>query len=249
MSDEILVEEVGAILRVTINRPQEGNGVTNAMAVELAEAIDRAHETSEMVLLRSAGKDFTIGRAPDPSAPPPPSEAYGRRNEYDDAIFNCYRAIRRSPVPVVSLIQGRAMGFGTAVAALSDVSFASDTATFNIPELSRDVMPTIVMSALFDRISRNAILWMTYSTDFISAERALMYGIVSTVVSAAKLEAEVASFCDKMANTPRPAIRGLKEYLRVAPNMDTEGGIDYARSLHAVVNSASEMKSKSRKLR
>ena len=247
MSQDILVKQDGPILTVTLNRPDAGNGVTDPMALEFTDIISRAHETAEIVVLRANGPDFCIGRAPRAAnAPPPHPEAYTRRAEYDP-IFNAYWAIRRSPVPVVGVIHGKTMGFGTAITALCDVSFASDKATFNIPEMGHNIMPTMVMSALFDRIARNAILWMTYSTDFISAERAMMYGFVSTVVPAAKLEAEVAAFCDNMANTPRPSIRGLKEYLRVAPNMDAQGAVDYARSIHTMVNTAAEMQSKKRK--
>jgi enoyl-CoA hydratase len=241
MSNELLVQQDGPILRVTINRPEQGNGMSDAMALELASLLDRAHDSVEMVLLRGAGADFCIGRVRDPNAGPPSPEAYVRREEYD-AIFECYSAIRRCQVPVVGVIQGRAMGFGTAVAALCDVSIASDAATFNIPEMAHNIMPTMVMSALFDRMNRNAILWMTYSRDFINAERAMAYGLVSTVVPAAKLEEEVEQFCMRLTGAPRPAIRGLKEYLRVAPTMNAQAATDYARSLHAMVNTASAMK-------
>jgi enoyl-CoA hydratase len=136
------------------------------------------------------------------------------------------------------------MGFGTAIASLCDVSFASDTSTFNIPEIAHNVMPTMVMSAIYDRMNRNAILWMAYSADFIDAHKALSYGIVSNVVSEDKLNEEVQRFCDLLLSRPRPAILGLKEYLRVAPRMDEQGAIDYARSLHSMVNTAQEMKKK-----
>ena len=241
MTQQLIVEQDGAMLTLTLNRPEQGNGVSDEMANAFVAALDSAAATAEFVVLRGAGEDFCTGRARDPNAPKPSSEAYIRRAEYDP-IFNCYDAIRRCPVPVIGVIHGRAMGFGAAITALCDVSFASDAARFNIPELQHNVMPTMVMSALFDRMSRNAILWMTYSTDFIDAQRAMAYGLVSTVVPAAKLDEEVAAFCAKLSKAPRPAVRGLKEYLRVAPGMDALGATDYARSLHAMVNTASEMK-------
>jgi enoyl-CoA hydratase len=105
-------------------------------------------------------------------------------------------------------------------------------------------MPTMVMSALYDRMNRNAILWMAYAADFIDAERALAYGIVSQVVEAGKLDAEVERFCQLLLSRPRPAILGLKEYLHSAPRMDEQGAIDYARSLHSMVNTAAAMKRK-----
>jgi len=238
MSEPLRIVRDGRLLRVTFAR--EGCGVSDSMASRLSEALATAHETSDAVLLTAAGPDFCTGRVRDVAGPPSP-EAYTRRDEYN-GIFGSYTAIRETPIPVVAAIEGRAMGYGTAVAALCDVSFASETARFNMPEIENNVMPTMVMSAVADRMSRNAILWMAYSADFIDAQRALTYGIVSTVVPAASLRAEAERFCQTLLSRPRPAILGLKEYLRVAPRMDDRGATDYARSLHSMVNTAAAMK-------
>ena len=242
MSKHLLVEQDGRILRVTFNRPED-NGISDAVAGEFVEAVNNAHKTSDLVLVKSIGPDYCTGRVRDPGAPPPATEAYARRPEYN-GIFDSYKAIRNSLVPVVTAIEGRAMGFGAAIAGLCDVSFASDTATFNIPEIGHNVMPTMVMSALYDRMSRNALMWMAYSTDFIDAQRALTYGLIGNVVPAAKLNEETEAFCKVLLSRPRPAILGLKEYLHVAPRMDELGAIDYARSLHSMVNTSAEMKRK-----
>lgn len=239
MSDLILKQN-GRILEATFNRTDDCS-VSDAMAAELSAALATAHETSDMVLLRSAGADFCTGRARNADAGPPDPEAYARRPEYD-SIFFCYKAIKDAQVPVVGVIEGRCMGFGTAVTAVCDITFASSTATFNIPEIEHNVMPTMVMSALYDRMNRNAILWMTYTAEFIDAERALSYGLVSQVVPADKLDAEVEKFCQTLLSRPRPAILGLKEYLHSAPHMDEKGATDYARALHSMVNTAAAMK-------
>jgi enoyl-CoA hydratase/carnithine racemase len=239
MSNPLDIQQDGRLLRITFRRTEDC-GVTDSMAAQLSEAVLNAHTTSDAVLLRSAGADFCTGRVRD-AGTPPASEAYARRPEYD-AVFNSYKALRSAQVPVVAAIEGRAMGYGTAIAALADVSFASDRARFNIPEVGHNVMPTMVMSAVYDRMSRNAILWMAYSTDFIDAQRALQYGLVSHVVPAAQLSEEVERFCQVLLSRPRPAILGLKEYLRVAPRMDEQGAIDYARALHSMVNTSAAMK-------
>ena len=57
-----------------------------------------------------------------------------------------------------------------------------------------------------------------------------------------KLDDEVKRFCEILSSRPRPAILGLKEYLRSAPRMDAQGALDYARSLHSMVNTAAAMK-------
>ena len=241
MSEPLRIEQDGRLLRITLQRA--GNGVSDGMAAALSKALRAAHETSDAVLLTSAGPDYVTGRVREPGSPPPEAEAYARRAEYD-AIFGSYRAIRDCLVPVVTAIEGRCMGFGAAVAALCDVSFAADTATFNIPEIEHNVMPTMVMSALYDRINRNALLWLAYSADFISADRAMAYGFVGNVVPAADLHASVDRFLSQLLSRPRPAILGLKEYLHVAPRMDELGAIDYARSLHSIVNTSAAMKKK-----
>jgi enoyl-CoA hydratase len=241
MHPHILIEQDGRLLRIKFNRPED-NGVSDSMAAALSEAVLSAHETSDAVVLSSVGPDFCTGRIRDAATPASP-EAYSRRPEYD-SIFNSYKALRSCQVPVIGMLTGRVMGFGTAVAALCDVSFASDQATFNIPEIAHNVMPTMVMSALYDRMNRNAIAWMAYSADFIDADKAMAFGIVSNVVPQDKLQTEVERFCEVLLSRPRPAILGLKEYLRVAPRMDEQAAIDYARSLHSMVNTAAAMKRK-----
>ncbi len=47
------------------------------------------------------------------------------------------------------------------------------------------------------------------------------------------------------AIAPRPARVGCKDYARTALDMDTAGAVDYARSIHAVINSSAEMVRKS----
>jgi enoyl-CoA hydratase len=242
MHPHLKIEQDGRLLRITLNRTED-NGVSDSMASALSVALLTAHEASDAVLLSSAGPDFCTGRIRDAGPTPAAGEAYARRDEYD-GIFGSYQAMRSAKVPVIGVIEGRCMGFGTAIASLCDVSFACDTATFNIPEIGHNVMPTMVMSAVYDRMSRNAVLWMAYSADFIDADRAMAYGIVGNVVSKDRLDAEVDRFCQVLLSRPRPAILGLKEYLRVAPRMDEQGAIDYARSLHSMVNTSAAMKKK-----
>ena len=91
-------------------------------------------------------------------------------------------------------------------------------------------------------MNRNAILWMAYSTELITAEEAVQFGLVSRVVADDALAAVAEAMCRKVVAYPRPAVRGLKEYLRSAPSMHEHGAIDYARSLHAMVNTAGAMK-------
>jgi enoyl-CoA hydratase/carnithine racemase len=58
MSNEILTQQDGPVLRITINRPEQGNGMTDAMVVEFTGIIREAPKTSRLIVVRGAGKEF-----------------------------------------------------------------------------------------------------------------------------------------------------------------------------------------------
>jgi enoyl-CoA hydratase len=240
---DILSKQNGPVLEITLNRPEHGNGATDAMAVEVARLINEAPAEAQVILLRGAGSDFCIGRAAMGQQPNAPAEALDRKRAFD-VIFNCYGAIRNSPIPVIAVVQGRALGFGCAVAAVADMTIASDTAQFQVPEMAHNILPTMVMSSFVDRVPRKAFMQLVYSTAVIDAQRALSFGIASDVVPAAQLEESVQKLTAAILKAPPPAIRGVKEYVRTAFSMHTEGAVDFARNIHAVINSSSEMRRK-----
>jgi enoyl-CoA hydratase len=241
MSDEILTRQDGPILRITINAPDRGNAVTDEMVANLTRILNDAKKTSDIVVLRGAGKDFCVGRHGMGARPAIEPTAYERRN-FSDVVFDAYGALRNSPIPVIGVVQGGAHGFGCAIAAACDITIASDAATFSVPEMLHNIMPTMVMSSFIDRVPRKALAYMVYSTAPVSAERALSYGIVSQVVPAAQLDAEVDRLTTAMLKAPTIAITAAKEYIKVAPDMPIAGAVDFARNLHATINSAAEIR-------
>ncbi len=241
MSKDILTEQDGKVLRVTLNRPDGGNGMTDPMVTELKEIIEAAPKTSRVMVLRGAGSDFCIGRAPGKPAEPPSIEALQRRRGFQ-FVFDCYGAFRACPIPIINVVQGRSLGLGCALSALSDITIASDKATFQVPEMAHNILPGMVLSALVDRVPRKAIMYLVHSTAVIGAERALSFGIVSEVVPADKLEATVDQTVAAILKAPAIATEGVKEYVSRAMDMDVHGAVDFARNLHAVMNASSEMK-------
>ncbi len=241
MSDDILVKQDGPVLRITLNHPERGNAVTDDMVARLTGLINDAPKTSDIVVLRGAGKDFCIGRAGMGARPAVEPTAYARRN-FSDIVFDAYGALRNCPIPVIGVVQGGAHGFGCAVAAACDITIASDQATFSVPEMAHQIMPTMVMSSFVDRVPRKAMAYLVYSMFEVDAERALSYGIVSDVVPAAQLDTTVEKLVANMLKAPRISLTAAKEYVRSAPDMPTAGAIEYARNLHATINSAAEIR-------
>jgi enoyl-CoA hydratase len=241
MADHVLTARKGPVLEITLNRPEIGNAASDAMAIELTKLLLSAGESAEIVVLRGAGDDFCVGRetmGKRPPGAPPEALELRRRN---DVVFNCYGAFRRCEVPVIGVVKGRAFGFGCAIAAVCDITLAADTAKFQVPEMAHNIMPTMVMSALVDRVPRKALTYLVWSTAIVTPARAREAGIVSEVHPAAELDKAVEALCAQIMKAPRPARVGCKDYARTALDMDVTGAIDYARSIHAVINSSSDM--------
>jgi enoyl-CoA hydratase len=241
MADDIVTKQDGAILRITLNAPDRGNAVTDDMVRELTRLIREAPDKSDIVVLRGAGKDFCVGRHGMGSRPAVEPTAYTRRN-FSDVVFDAYGVMRNCPIPIIAVVQGGAHGFGCAIAAACDITLAGDKASFSVPEMAHQIMPTMVLSSFVDRVPRKAAAYMLYSMFEMSPERALSYGIVSDVVPAKQLDAHVDKLIKAMLIAPSISLRAAKEYIRTGPDMPVAGAIEYARNLHAVINSAAEIR-------
>jgi enoyl-CoA hydratase len=238
---DILAVQDGPALRITFNRPEHGNTATNEMAAELTRLLLTAEESSRFVVLRGAGDDFCAGRAVmgQGSAPRPEALALRRRN---DLVFDCYGAFRRCRLPIVAAVQGRAHGLGCAFAALADITIAAEGASFALPEMTHSIMPTMAMSALVDRVGLKALQYLVYSTAEITAARALSFGLVSEIVPKGTLDEALATLTAALVKAPQPALLAVTEYAASSRTMAIQGAVDFARNLHATINSSNEMR-------
>ena len=241
MAEAILMEKDGDITMITLNRPESGNRQTDATWAQVTQMFNDAGKTSRLILFKGAGADFCLGREA-MGQPTPVLEAYAVRDR-SETIFNLYGAFRNSPAPVIGVVQGRAVGLRCALAALCDITLAGDQARFQFPETAHRIMPTIAFSALVDRMPRKAATFMMYSAQEIDAHKALTFGLASDVVPARDLERAVSTLVEHLKKMPLPAVLALKEYARTAFSISTQAATDFARNLHATVNSFSKMKS------
>jgi len=242
MADPILRAKDGDITTITLNRPEAGNRQTDATWAQVTEMFDAAAKDSRLIIFRGAGEDFCLGReAMGQAQPGPAPEAYAVRDRAE-TIFNLYGAFRNAKVPVIGIVQGRAVGLGCALAALCDITIASEKARFSFPETAHRIMPTIAFSALVDRVPRKAATFMMYSAQEIDAHKALTFGLASDVVPHGELEASVNRLVEHLEKMPLAAVLALKEYARTAFGMSTQAATDFARNLHATVNSFSGMR-------
>lgn len=240
MPEAVLKEKQGEIITITLNRPEAGNRQTDATWAQVTQMLGDAAKESRAIIFKGAGEDFCLGREAMTQAPPV-LEAYTVRDRAD-TVFNLYGAFRNARVPIIGVVQGRAVGLGCALAALCDITIASDKARFQFPETAHRIMPTIAFSALVDRMPRKAATFMIYSAQEIDAHKALTFGIVSDVVAHGELEVGVNRLVEHFNRMPLAAVLAVKEYARSAFGIGAQAATDFARNLHATVNSFSGMR-------
>ena len=242
MADDVLIERDDDIAKVTLNMADDGNRVSDPLAIQLTETLRELAEDSRAIIFTGAGDDFCLGRSQmgrrGGGGPP---EALDLRDN-NEVVFNAYGAFRDAKIPIVSVVRGRALGFGCALAAVCDMTIAADNARFSLPEMGHNIMPTMAMSSLVDRLHRKAAVFMTYSTEEIDAGTALAYGLVSKIATLADLDGEVDKLIAALKKAPMPAVLAVKEFARNAFHNDIRTVNDFARNLHATVNSSSRMR-------
>jgi len=239
VSEDILDHCDGNLLTITLNRPEHGNGLSDAAIGQLGSLLQGAAARARVVLLKGAGDDFCVGRISPRGTSAPKLEALQMRRGRE-VVFNCYAAFRESPIPIIAAVHGRALGFGCAIATCADITIAAANSIFQMPEFGENIMPTIAMSALLGKVTAKQLMYIAYSTTELSADRAERFGLVSEVTQ--NLETATQRLIAQILKAPLPAVLAIKEFARVAPSMEIHGAFEYARSLHAVINSSSEMR-------
>ena len=223
------------IFEVVLNRPAQGNALTPAMALAISAALKNLPDETRAVLLRAEGDDFCTGRASVMPAPGTRMTALDLRKLVADPVLDFYADLRSVEVPVIVSLRGRAAGVGCALAGLGDVCIAADTAIFSVPEMNHDIAPTLVMTALGDRISRGALARLVLTRDPVSAKEAQVLGIVGIVAPEAELGAEVERVLAKLAGNSVPVVKGIKAFLNASPEMSFATRREHAALINAVV--------------
>jgi enoyl-CoA hydratase len=237
--DSLLVERRDGVLTLTLNRPETGNLVDLEMSSAIVEQFRGLDRDVRAVCLRGAGADFCAGRvSPTPAKGSAPPSAEKLRHLVAEPALLMYDAIKSSPVPTIAIVTGRALGVGTALAAVCDIAIASDEATFSIPEMERDIPPTLVMAALCDRVPVKTLAYLVFSRRTLTAREAQDAGLISAVLTAAELQANAQELIDTISASGVVALRACKQFLQLAPAMSPVAASGLASHLAATALSA-----------
>lgn len=228
----------GALARIDLNRPEEGNALTRAMMVRLAALLRELGSTPDInvVAIGGRGPQFCRGRdgRGESRAGMTPYEV---RVKMMGAVLDSYQAVWDVPVPVVALVHGDALGYGAAVAVGCDITLAASNARFAFPEIEHDIPPTMAMCAALGKIQAKALTYLIYSAEQIDAPQAVTLGLASKVLPQETFAADADAFLAKLAGRPRLVLETIKRYHAKAAHLTPDMASEYAGTLMALVRS------------
>ncbi len=207
---EVLFAVRDHVATISLNRPEDGNGLTSTMLARLAEIageIGRSEEIRVVVLGGSAPGTFCTGsaRAGDRAAMTPE-----QRWERTEQILRAVAALAAVPVPLIAMIDGPAIFAGLDLALVSDIRYASDWATFGVPEVKTGVFASAVAARLPRLVGPGNAKLLMYSGAIIGAAEALRLGLVERVFAPEELERETLRLAAELAANAPLALRALK---------------------------------------
>ncbi|MCF8475444.1 MAG: enoyl-CoA hydratase/isomerase family protein [Pseudolabrys sp.] len=228
-------EQEGRLVRIDLNRPDEGNAVTREMMVALTELIaDIGRDPSvHVVSIEGRGNSFCRGRDAKGDNRSGMS-AYEVQERVMKIVLGAYDSIIACPLPVVACVHGLAAGFGAALSMACDMTIASDEARFSFPEIHHQIPPALAMSTLVGKVSPKAINYLIYSGREIDADEALGFGLASKVFPSKEFHRQADVLLAEMSARPRVVLQTIKRYERNVRAMPAAMASEYAGILLAL---------------
>jgi enoyl-CoA hydratase len=216
----LMVEKQDGIALITMNRPEVYNATNSRLHYELGRIWLDIGEDAEVrvAVITGAGKAFSAGGDLDliERFLGDSSAITNTMKEAADIVYNLINLEK----PVISAINGIAVGAGLAVALMADISIASENARFTDGHIRLGVGAgdhSVIIWPLLCGMARAKRYLLT--ADFLDAKEAERIGLVSMVIPHEKLLPTAMEFAHKLAKGPQPAIRwtkrALNQWLRV----------------------------------
>src|SRR5262247_540656 len=202
MSD-IITEQSGSILRVTVNRPAKKNAMTSAMYNDLADAFNEAAKDDDVhvVIWDAAGDSFSAGNDIEDFLKNPPGPGESPQARLGQALLNLDK-------PVIAAVKGIAIGGGTTLLTHCDFVYAGESAKFQLPFVNLGLVPEFGSSySLPARIGYLRAAELYLLGEPFDAARAAELGLVTRVVSDQHLFATATETSQKLAAKPSGALR------------------------------------------
>ena len=237
---EVETSRDGAVLTVTLNRPDVLNALNAATHASLASSLKEARaDDVRAVVITGAGRGFCVGQDLTEFRDEAGDIGARLRSTYHPNI----RAIRALEKPVIAAVNGAAAGAGLSLACACDLRIASDQATFVPAFVNVGLVPDSGGTFFVTRLvgQARAFEWLCSGRRLTAAE-AQQWGIVSEVVEADALEGRAAQVARALAALPTRAIGMTKRLLDRAATATLEDQLEWEAQLQAVATQTEDFR-------
>ncbi|MEM3577901.1 MAG: 3-hydroxyacyl-CoA dehydrogenase/enoyl-CoA hydratase family protein [Candidatus Bathyarchaeia archaeon] len=219
----VLVEKLGDIGIIYLNRPRRANALNLTFLAEINDALDMFEDNEEIkaVIIAGVGRNFCSGADISIFASGKP-EAVVESSQKGHKVL---RRIELYPKPVIAAINGPALGGGFELALACDLRVMSDKAFLGLPELNLGITPgwggTQRLAYLVGVGKLKEIILLRKNVD---AQQALELGLVSEVYPSEAFMDKAIEFAKKVAELPPLAVGYLKKAVALGVTSHLESG-------------------------
>ena len=230
---ELLIETREHVRVLTMNRPDKRNALNNALTAALIEGLRAAEldESIRSIVLTGAGRAFCAGAdlSEFKHLTPDQQPLVEHRAEL---TMNLHGLFSRLSKPVVTAINGAAMGGGAGLALSGDVAVMAEGAILGYPELKHGIVAAIVMANLVRQAGRKAAFELVATGEPIDAARALALGLINRITTSEQLMAEAMGMAQTFAAFDRVAMAATKQLFYRALDLPFEQALEEGRDIN-----------------
>jgi enoyl-CoA hydratase len=231
--ETILVETLGKVGLVRLNRPQVLNALNDQLMTELGQALMDFDSDDNIGAMVITGNDKAFAAGADIGAMASFTYMDVYKSEYITRNWETIRNVRK---PVIAAVRGFALGGGCELAMMTDFIICADTAKFGQPEIKLGIIPGAGGTQRLPRaISKAKAMDLCLTGRLMDAAEAERAGLVSRVVPADKCLDEAIEAATVIAAYSNPSVMMVKESInRAFEGSLSEGMLFERRMFHSL---------------
>lgn len=226
-TSRITYEVEDSVAIITLNEPAKLNPLSAQQTAEVLSALERVREDRSVraLMLTGAGKAFCAGaNLSDMAGHEGSGKTLGQATaDTMETLSNpLILSLRELPVPVLTSLNGAAVGGGVGLALAADIVVAARSAYFYLPSMSRlGLVPDLGATwFLQQQAGRSRVLALTLLGDRLPAELAAQWGLIWACVDDAALRIESMKLARRLAALPAHAALETRQAYRAARTND-----------------------------
>jgi len=227
--ETILVETIGKVGLIRLNRPQVLNALNDQLMTELGEALVAFDSDENIGAMVVTGNDKAFAAGADIGAMASFTYMDVYKSEYITRNWETIRNIRK---PVIAAVRGFALGGGCELAMMTDFIICADNAKFGQPEIKLGIIPGAGGTQRLPRaVSKAKAMDLCLTGRLMDAAEAERAGLVSRVVPADRCLDEAIEAATVIAAYSNPSVMMAKESINRAFEASLSEGVLFERRL------------------